>query len=64
VRGQRYRTERLDPYAPASFAERQKETFRRAEVHVLPGLGHWPFVDDPAAVRGILLPFLRRHVGK
>lgn len=51
-----------DPYLPASFAERQREVFSRAEVHVLPGLGHWPFIDDPAAVLRHLLPFLQRQV--
>jgi pimeloyl-ACP methyl ester carboxylesterase len=49
-----------DPYLPVVFAERQRETFRNAEVHVLKGLGHWPFIDDPEAVRGHLLPFLQR----
>jgi pimeloyl-ACP methyl ester carboxylesterase len=38
----------------------QERRFRRAEIHVLEGLGHWPFLDDPEAVEGILLPFLRR----
>lgn len=49
-----------DPYLPAAYAQRQKDYFPRAEVHVLEGLGHWPFVDDPAAVENILVPFLRR----
>jgi pimeloyl-ACP methyl ester carboxylesterase len=49
-----------DPYLPVVFAERQRETFRNAEVHVLKGLGHWPFIDDPEAVRAQLLPFLQR----
>ena len=49
-----------DPYLPVVFAERQRETFRNAEVHVLKGLGHWPFIDDPEAVRAHLLPFLQR----
>jgi pimeloyl-ACP methyl ester carboxylesterase len=51
-----------DPYLPSSYAERQKEFFTSAEVHVLPGLGHWPFIDDPEAVRGPLSAFLRRQV--
>ena len=50
-----------DPYVPVAYAERQRESFRRAEVHVLPGLGHWPFVDDPEAVLQPLEAFLRRH---
>lgn len=51
-----------DPYLPVAYAEQQKETFPRAEVHVLGGLGHWPFVDDPARVAEACLPFLRRQV--
>jgi len=49
-----------DPYLPVRFAERQRETFRNAEVHILKGLGHWPFIDDPEAVRAHFLPFLQR----
>jgi pimeloyl-ACP methyl ester carboxylesterase len=52
-----------DPFIPAKLAERQREVFPRAEVHKLPGLGHWPFVDDPEAVLALLLPFLRAQVG-
>lgn len=47
-----------DPYVPVAYAQRQRETFPSARVHVLPGLGHWPFVDDPDAVRSIVVPFL------
>lgn len=47
-----------DAYLPASYAERQKEFLPRAEVHVLPHSGHWPFADDPAAVEHLLLDFL------
>jgi pimeloyl-ACP methyl ester carboxylesterase len=51
-----------DPYLSAAYAQRQKDYFPRAEVHVLEGLGHWPFVDDPAAVENLLVRFLRRAV--
>lgn len=51
-----------DAYLPVAYAERQREAFPRAEVHVLPGLGHWPFIDDPEAVLEILLPFLRTQL--
>lgn len=53
-----------DPYLPVVFAQRQREAFPRAEVHELVGLGHWPFIDDPDAVRAIVLPFLRRAVAE
>lgn len=52
-----------DVFLPVSFAEQQREVFPQAEVHVLPGLGHWPFVDDPDAVLAVLLPFLRKQLG-
>jgi pimeloyl-ACP methyl ester carboxylesterase len=53
-----------DPYLPVAYAHKQREYFPRAEVHVLDGLGHWPFIDDPAAVAGVIVPFLRRVTGK
>jgi pimeloyl-ACP methyl ester carboxylesterase len=49
-----------DPYIPVRYAQRQRETFPNAEVHTLEGLGHWPFIDDPRAVRAHLIPFLQR----
>jgi pimeloyl-ACP methyl ester carboxylesterase len=49
-----------DPYLPSSYAERQREFLPRAEVHVLPHSGHWPFADDPAEVERLLLGFLTR----
>jgi pimeloyl-ACP methyl ester carboxylesterase len=52
-----------DPFVPVRFADQQREVFPRAEVHKLPGLGHWPFIDDPAAVLAALVPFLRAQVG-
>jgi pimeloyl-ACP methyl ester carboxylesterase len=51
-----------DVYLPVKYAALQKESFPRAEMHLLPGLGHWPFVDDPDAVRARIVPFLRRQV--
>ncbi|HVV90371.1 MAG TPA: alpha/beta hydrolase [Solirubrobacterales bacterium] len=49
-----------DSYLPSSYAERQREFLPRAEVHVLPHSGHWPFADDPAEVERVLLDFLTR----
>lgn len=51
-----------DSYLPVPLAERQKEAFPSAEVHVLPGSGHWPFIDDPATVTRLLTEFLRTNV--
>lgn len=52
-----------DPFLPVEQAARQREVFPRAEVHVLGDMGHWPFVDDPVAVRALVLPFLERQLG-
>lgn len=49
-----------DPYLPSSYAERQRDFLPRAEVHVLPHSGHWPFADDPAEVERLLSSFLAR----
>ena len=51
-----------DPYVPARYADVQKAFFPRAETMVLPGSGHWPFIDDPEAVTSAVVPFLRRQV--
>jgi pimeloyl-ACP methyl ester carboxylesterase len=47
-----------DAYLPSSYAERQREFFPAAEVHVLRHSGHWPFADDPQEVERLLLAFL------
>jgi pimeloyl-ACP methyl ester carboxylesterase len=51
-----------DPYVPASFAEKQRDYFPRAQVLVLPDSGHWPMDDDFDAVAGAVVPFLRREL--
>jgi pimeloyl-ACP methyl ester carboxylesterase len=51
---------RHDPYLPVAHAERQRETFPRAEVVVLDESGHWPMHDDPVALEQAVLPFLAR----
>jgi pimeloyl-ACP methyl ester carboxylesterase len=47
-----------DAYLPASYAERQREAFPSADVHVLPASGHWPFADAPETVERLLSKFL------
>lgn len=49
-----------DPFIDVRFAEQQRQHFPSAEVHVLPDLGHWPFIDDLEAVRGPMVEFLKR----
>jgi pimeloyl-ACP methyl ester carboxylesterase len=50
-----------DPFVPVQFAEKQKKFFPSAEVHVLDGLGHWPFIDDVQRVLHPLEGFLKRQ---
>lgn len=52
-----------DPYIPREQAERQREAFPSAEVHLLEDSGHWPMIDDPDRVEELVVPFLRRVVG-
>jgi pimeloyl-ACP methyl ester carboxylesterase len=49
-----------DSYLPSSYAERQREAFPSAEVHVLADSGHWPFADAPEMVEGLLVGFLAK----
>jgi pimeloyl-ACP methyl ester carboxylesterase len=51
-----------DPYVPASLAQTQRKAFPKAQIHVLDGDGHWPFVDEPARVQRLVIPFLRQVV--
>ncbi len=48
-----------DPYLKVGIASRQREAFPSARVRILSDSGHWPFEDDPRAVRDLVLPFLR-----
>jgi pimeloyl-ACP methyl ester carboxylesterase len=51
-----------DAYIPWGQAGRQRESFPSARVHLLEGLGHWPFLEDPVRVSEVVLPFLREQV--
>ncbi len=55
---------RADPYLPHRFAEEQRDVFPRAEVIYLDDSGHWPFIDNPAAVDAAVIPFLQKCVAK
>ncbi|MDQ6608172.1 MAG: alpha/beta hydrolase [Actinomycetota bacterium] len=52
-----------DVYIPWKQAERQRESFPSARIQLLEGLGHWPFLEDPARVAEHVLPFLREQLG-
>lgn len=52
-----------DAYLPSSYAQRQREAFPSAQVHVLPVSGHWPFADAPDTVERIFVDFLAGRSG-
>jgi pimeloyl-ACP methyl ester carboxylesterase len=47
-----------DAYLPSAYAQRQREAFPSADVHVLPVSGHWPFADARETVERLLSEFL------
>jgi pimeloyl-ACP methyl ester carboxylesterase len=47
-----------DAYLPVEYAERQRDIFPSADVHVLPNSGHWPFADSPETVERLLIEYL------
>jgi len=51
-----------DVYLPVKFAEQQRRYFKVQAVHVLPGCGHWPFIDEPERVAELVVPFLRERL--
>jgi pimeloyl-ACP methyl ester carboxylesterase len=53
-----------DAYLPAVQAERQREVFPRAQIEMLPGVGHWAWLEQPDRVAGLVVPFLRDRVGR
>ncbi len=52
-----------DAYIPVEQARRQVEVFPRADIRVLPGLGHWCWLERTDAVADPLVRFLRERVG-
>jgi pimeloyl-ACP methyl ester carboxylesterase len=51
-----------DPFVSGEYAECQAEFFDVKETLKLPESGHWPFQDDPEAVRAAVVPFLREQL--
>lgn len=51
-----------DAYIPWKQADRQRESFPSARIELLEGLGHWPFLEDPARVSELVIPFLREQL--
>lgn len=48
-----------DAYIPVEQAHRQVEAFPRAEIRILPGVGHWCWLENTDLVAGHVVPFLR-----
>lgn len=51
-----------DPYLPVKFAHAQQQFFPKAQVHLLPDSGHFPFADDPEGVAAAVVPFLQTQL--
>lgn len=51
-----------DKYLPVRFAPVQAQYFD-AQIHVLPGAGHWPMIDEPDRVRELVVEFLKARYG-
>ncbi|MDW5593707.1 alpha/beta hydrolase [Conexibacter stalactiti] len=49
-----------DAYLAAEYAERQRDVFPSADVHVLPASGHWPYADAPETVERLLVAHLQK----
>jgi pimeloyl-[acyl-carrier protein] methyl ester esterase len=51
----------LDPICPVAAGRVLAAAIPGAELHVVEGAGHAPFLSRPDEVRGVLLPFLDAH---
>ena len=52
-----------DAYIPTTQAEKQRRVFPRARVAILPGVGHWSWLEQPDRVIDLVVPYLRDRVG-
>jgi pimeloyl-ACP methyl ester carboxylesterase len=43
-----------DPYLPTKFASDYARALPNAELEVVAGAGHWPWIDDPTAIDRVL----------
>jgi pimeloyl-ACP methyl ester carboxylesterase len=59
-----HRKERAADVGREHLVQRQRESFPSARIELLEGLGHWPFLEDPARVAEHVIPFLREQLGR
>jgi len=52
-----------DVYIRVPQAERQRNVFPRARIEILPGVGHWAWLEQPDRVAELVVPFLRERAG-
>lgn len=52
-----------DAYLPTVQAQRQRSVFPRARIEILPGVGHWAWLEQPDRVAELVVPFLQDRVG-
>ena len=52
-----------DVYIPAAQAQRQRQVFPRARIEMLPGVGHWAWLEQLDRVAEFVVPFLRERLG-
>lgn len=50
-----------DPYISVGYAEMQCQFFAVESAVRLEDSGHWPMIDNPAAVAKAVIPFLRKQ---
>jgi pimeloyl-ACP methyl ester carboxylesterase len=53
-----------DVYIPVAQAEKQRRNFPRVQIEILPGVGHWAWLEQPGRVAEHVVPFLRERVGQ
>jgi pimeloyl-ACP methyl ester carboxylesterase len=55
---------RRNRFVPVRHAEDLRESFPRAEIVVLDGLGHYAHLEDPDRVAGHVVPFLQAQLAR
>ncbi|MGD0526835.1 MAG: alpha/beta hydrolase, partial [Polyangiaceae bacterium] len=51
-----------DAYLPVRYAEEQRRFFDVKDVRLMPGCGHWPFIDDPDGAAEPVVRFLKERL--